>query len=192
MSSNILLFFHKVLTILDPCVSHSIMSNSLWPHGLWPARIFCPWNSPGKNTRVGSHSLFQGIFLTQKLNPGLLHCRQILYHLSHQGSPRNTLQSQNIYHLCDSGNDQAKIYQGIKGTKKLASRAGISISATQPWRQRKVKQLTPGIYRYFLPLSGKRELKSGWMQPGQTLLLGSDLKLGEDWRGYSNFPIFRI
>ena len=38
-----------------------------------------PWDSPGKNTGVGYHFLLQGIFLTQKLNPGLLHCRQILY-----------------------------------------------------------------------------------------------------------------
>ena len=53
-----------------------------------PARLLCPWNSPDKNTGVGSHSLLQGIFLTQGLNTGLLHCRQILYHLSHQGSPR--------------------------------------------------------------------------------------------------------
>ena len=42
-----------------------------------------PWNSPGKNTRVSSHSIFQGIFLTQGLKLGLLNCRQILYHLSH-------------------------------------------------------------------------------------------------------------
>ena len=42
---------------------------------------------PGKNTRVGSHSLLQGFFLTQGSNLGLLHYRQILYHLSHQGSP---------------------------------------------------------------------------------------------------------
>ena len=41
-------------------------------------RLFCPWNSP-KNTRVGCHSLLQGIFLTQGSNPGLLHCRQILH-----------------------------------------------------------------------------------------------------------------
>ena len=40
-----------------------------------------------ENTGVGSHSLLQGIFLTQGLNLGLLHYRQILYHLSHQGSP---------------------------------------------------------------------------------------------------------
>ena len=46
----------------------------------------CPWNSPGKDTRVGSHSLLQGISPTQGLNLGLPHCRQILYRLSHQGS----------------------------------------------------------------------------------------------------------
>ena len=46
----------------------------------------CPWNSLGKNTGVGSHSLLQGIFLIQESNLGLLHCRQILYYLSHLGS----------------------------------------------------------------------------------------------------------
>ena len=43
---------------------------------------------PGKNTGVGFHALLQGIFPTQGSNPGLLYCRQILYHLSHQGNPR--------------------------------------------------------------------------------------------------------
>ena len=43
-------------------------------------------DSPGKNTGVGGHALLQGVFLTQGSNPGLLHCRQILCHLSHQGS----------------------------------------------------------------------------------------------------------
>ena len=51
--------------------------------------IYSPWNSLGQNTRVGSLSLFQEIFPTQGLNPGLLHCRRILYHLSHLGSPSN-------------------------------------------------------------------------------------------------------
>ena len=41
--------------------------------------IDCPWNSPDQNTRVGSLSLLQGIFPTQGLNPGLPHCRWILY-----------------------------------------------------------------------------------------------------------------
>ena len=39
----------------------------------------CPWDSPGKDTGVGCHFLLQGIFPTQELNPGLLHCRQILH-----------------------------------------------------------------------------------------------------------------
>ena len=44
-------------------------------------------DSPGKNTGVGCHALLQGICPTLGLNPGLPHCRQIIYHLSHQGSP---------------------------------------------------------------------------------------------------------
>ena len=67
-------------------VSHSVVSNSLRPHGLQPTRFLCPWNSAGKNTGVGCHSLHQGIFPSRGSNPGLLHCRQILYCLSHQGS----------------------------------------------------------------------------------------------------------
>ena len=54
-----------------------------------PTRLLCPWDSPGE-TGVGCHFLLQEIFPTQASNPGLLHCRQILYHLSHQGSPKNT------------------------------------------------------------------------------------------------------
>ena len=52
-----------------------------------PTRLRCPWNSPGKNTAVSCHSLLQGISPTQGLNLGLLHCRQILYQLSHQKIP---------------------------------------------------------------------------------------------------------
>jgi len=63
--------------------SHSVVSNSLQPHGLYSA-----WNSPGQNTGVGSLSLLQGIFPTQGSDPGLPHCRRILYQLSHQGNPR--------------------------------------------------------------------------------------------------------
>ena len=59
----------------------------LGPGRLQPARLLCPWNSPGKNSGVGRHSLLQEIIPTQGLNPGLLHCRQILYHMSHQGKP---------------------------------------------------------------------------------------------------------
>ena len=74
------------LCLAHRSVSPSVVSDSLQPHGLQPSRLLCPWNSPGKNTGVGSQSLWQGIFPTQEWNPGLPHCRQILYHLSHQGS----------------------------------------------------------------------------------------------------------
>ena len=55
---------------------------------LRPHELYSPWNSPGQNTGMGSCSLLQGIFPTQGLSPGLSHCRQILYQLSHQGSLR--------------------------------------------------------------------------------------------------------
>ena len=67
------------VTILK--VSCSVVSDSLQLHGL-----YSPWNSPGQNTGGGSCSRLQGIFPTQGSNPGLLHCRQILYQLRHQGS----------------------------------------------------------------------------------------------------------
>ena len=58
------------------CVSCSVMFESLQPHGLWPARLLCPWDSPGKNTGVGCHFLLQGIFPTQGSNLGPLPCRR--------------------------------------------------------------------------------------------------------------------
>ena len=76
--------------------SRSVMSDTLWPH-----ELYRPWNSPGQNAGVGSHSLLQEIFPTQGSNPGLLHCRQILFQLSHRRSPyklgslqQNTILSQ--------------------------------------------------------------------------------------------------
>ena len=109
-------------------LSWSVVSDNLQSHGLWPARLLCPWGfsrqkywsglpcpppgdlpnpgmeprspalqadslspeTPGnpKNTGVRSLSLLQGLFPTQELNQGLLHCRQILYQLSYQGSPK--------------------------------------------------------------------------------------------------------
>ena len=68
--------------VLNESECCSVMSDSLRPHGL-----YSPWNSPGKNTGVGRLSVLQGIFPTQGSNPGLQHCRWILCHLSHKGSP---------------------------------------------------------------------------------------------------------
>ena len=72
----------RLSTAQSESESCSGVSNSLRPHGL-----YSPWNSPGQNTGVGSLSLIQGIFQTQRSNPGLPHCRQILHQLSHKGSP---------------------------------------------------------------------------------------------------------
>ena len=73
--------------------SHSVMSDSLQPHGL-----YSPWTSLGQNIGVGSLSLLLGIFPTQRSNPGLPHCRWILYQLSHKGSPPPQIIY--IYRLC--------------------------------------------------------------------------------------------
>ena len=50
-----------------------------------PTRLLHPWDFPGKSTGVSCHFLPQGIFPTQGSNPGLLHCRQMLYYMNHQG-----------------------------------------------------------------------------------------------------------
>ena len=60
------------------------------PHGPWPARLLCTWDSPGKNTGVGCHAFLQGTFLTQRSNPCLLHLlfgSRVLYHWHHLGRP---------------------------------------------------------------------------------------------------------
>ena len=79
---------HIFLIILTFCgkwsESCSVMSNSLQPRGL-----YSPWNSPGQNTGVGIVFPFsREIFPTQGSNPGLPHCRWILYQLNHKGNPR--------------------------------------------------------------------------------------------------------
>ena len=75
--------FNPQIYLTPESQSRSFVSNSSWPPALWS-----PWNSPGQNTRVGSLSPLQGIFPTQGSNPGVPHCRQILYQLSHKESPR--------------------------------------------------------------------------------------------------------
>ena len=66
-------------------LSRSVVSDSLRPHGRSPPGSSVHGDSPGKNTGVGCRFLLQGIFPTQGSNPGLPHCRWILYPLSHQG-----------------------------------------------------------------------------------------------------------
>ena len=71
------------------CVlSRSVVSDSLQLHGLQPAMLLCPWDSPGKEYWSVLPCPPPRDLPTKGSNPGLLYCRQILYHLSHQGSPR--------------------------------------------------------------------------------------------------------
>ena len=74
---NTLVLVHLCSQALPSSCVHAclvIQSDSLQPYRLQPARFFCPWDFPGKNTGVGCHFLLQGIFPTQGLNPCLLHC----------------------------------------------------------------------------------------------------------------------
>ena len=75
-------------------------------------------HSPGKNTRVDCHALLQGIFPTEGSNPGLLHCRQILYQLSYQGSPK-------------TGTGEAQIHRGLEGVVLFLS---LCLTAEYTWR----------------------------------------------------------
>ena len=61
------------------CLAASVVSNSVRPYGLQPSRLLCPGDSLVKKTSVSCHTLLQGIFPAQGSNPGLLHCRPILY-----------------------------------------------------------------------------------------------------------------
>ena len=75
------------------------MCNSVWPHRQQPTRLLHPWDSPGKNIGVACHFLLQWFFPTQGSNPGLPHCRQTPYRLSHQGShdqPRQHIKSRDM------------------------------------------------------------------------------------------------
>ena len=74
------------------CLVARLYPALLRPHGLEPARLFCPWDFPGKNTEVSCHFLLQGVFLTQGSNLCLLHWQADSLPLSHREStPDKTL-----------------------------------------------------------------------------------------------------
>ena len=92
-------------------LSQSVASDSLLPHGYSLPGSSVHVDSPGKNTGVGGHALLQGIFPAQGLNP---HCRQILYHVSHKGSPvlqKNILKKGSIFRVLQLSTN-SMTYQG--------------------------------------------------------------------------------
>ena len=68
------------------CLVVKSCSTLLWPHGLYPTRLLCPWDFPGKNTGEGCHFLLRGIFLTRESNLGLLHWQVDSFPQSQRGS----------------------------------------------------------------------------------------------------------
>ena len=89
----------KVIKITKMSMLVAQLCLTLRPHGPKPTRLFRKWASPGKNTGVGCHFLLQGIFPTRGSNPGLLHCKQILYQLSYEGRPYKDM-SVTIIKIC--------------------------------------------------------------------------------------------
>ena len=93
-------------------------------------------DSPRENTGVDCHALFQGTFPTQGSNPGLLHCRQILYCLSHQGSPRM----------------EWVAYPFSRGSSQLRNQTGVSCTAggfSISWATRKARLMLPCVNNYY-------------------------------------------
>ena len=84
-----LLSYGSYLCNTGQCLEYSacVLLTQLCPALFDPMDYNPPWNSPGHSTGVGCHFLLHGIFPTQGLNLGFLHCRQTLYCLSHQGNP---------------------------------------------------------------------------------------------------------
>ena len=78
--------FFICLSICCCCLVLKSCQTLLQSHGLWPSRLFCPWDFPGNNTRMGCHFLLQGIFLTQGLNLCFLYWQVNSLPLSHLGS----------------------------------------------------------------------------------------------------------
>ena len=126
--------------------------------------LLCPWDSPGKNTRVGCHALRQGIFPTQRLNPGLLHCRWILYHWATREA--------SYAHVFEIKNKKSKRKQ------RLESEAGSC--------------LTQWDTRHTHPLP--RSAPSQDAHPGLALLAPGSKKEGEsyqDTRGHTNPAVWQ-
>ena len=142
--------------ILRISQSRSVVSNFLWPRALQPTRLLCPWDSPGQNTRVGSHSLLQGIFPSQGSSPGLPHCRQILYPLSHRGGTR-TLEC--VACPFSRGSSWPRNWTGVKWQSTPAllpgkSHGGRSLIGYSPWGRKSWTQLsdfTPALQTASLP-----------------------------------------
>ena len=125
----------------------------LRPHGLQPASLHCPWNSPGNNTGVGYHFLLQGIFLTQRSNPHLLYLLQWQadsLSLSHLGSP--------FTYPYLSSNLTVVLWAELRGVKQLSPSLTASNGGSWDSRPGLITNLALPCRLYCLDTSGWRTL----------------------------------
>ena len=118
--------------IIQSEISRSIMSAALQPHGLQPARFLCPQNCPSNKIGVGNHSLLQRIFPTQGSNSSLLHCRQNLHCLSHQGSRETNYRSVTEWLLNDK--NTSLIYKSDSSNNQTWTQTSELLFRTMTWR----------------------------------------------------------
>ena len=116
-SINIYIYTYAHSAVLCSVVSDSFVTPWTAAH-----RLLCPWNSPGKNAEVGCHALLQGIFPAQGLNPGLLYCRQILYHLGTEEALKYTIMCNDTWltdekFLYSTGSPVCDALEGYDGEK---------------------------------------------------------------------------
>ena len=118
-------------------LSHSVMSDSLRPQELQPTRLLHPWGLSTQECWSGLPTLLQGIFPTQGLNPGLPHCRQILYHLGHQRSNMEVSQkTKNRIIIQPSNSTPGYVYKKPKDTCSPMFRISLFI-IVNVWKQSK-------------------------------------------------------
>ena len=141
-------------------LSHSVMSDSLQPHGLWPTSLLCPWDSPGKNTGVGCPFILQGILLTQETETESLASLVLaggLFTTVPTGNPLiiKTKHKKHVWSLPTPG---------------LCSSLGIDVSQEKSWkcRRKKKEEMTRDFSKSPLPSLYARGL---WVCISELLLL---------------------
>ena len=134
--------------------SCSVVSDSLWlPPRLPCQELHSSWSSPGQNTGVGNLSLLQGIFPTQGSNPGLPHCRRIVYQLSHKGSPSRSGVGWFLWHW--GSDNPTRAQDRISDSSVLSPSFSLSSSADKRlWQIREfwpLFQMSPQVFRESFP-----------------------------------------
>ena len=175
-NKTLILFLLTILCCAVP--SCSVVSDSLWPHGCNLPGSPVHGDSQGKNTGVGSLKI-QGIFLTQKLNRGLLHCRVILYQVSYQGSP-----STNKITPYSANSFRTRVGKTLAHRPNLFYRLFMWI--TFYW---KLRELRPNSLSYMLSMAAfvlQRQswvsvTKTGWPAEPKIFAIWPLLRFADPW-----------